>query len=292
MGKEERLIYAVVVTYNGMRWIERCLRCLAESTVHTEVIVVDNGSTDGTRDFVPSRFPYVIWMPQTDNLGFGGGNNIALRYAVEHGADYVLLLNQDAYIQPSAIEKMLKVSDGKNLISPVHLCGDGSRIDTMFRESLKRADNELLDDLLVEGKCRSAYDVGEVCAACWFMPIDMIRQIGGFNPIFFQYGEDNNYYTRLVFHGRKTVLAPYAHVWHDRKLHGNAALFSRKEIWIRMMVVACDPGLPLFRRLLKYTLLLTQAPRHVMCTLGYIMHHYGRIRKSRNLESRKGESWL
>lgn len=292
MGKEKKLIYTVVVTYNGMRWIERCLRCLAESTVHTEVIVVDNGSTDGTRDFVPVAFPHVIWMPQVGNLGFGGGNNIALRYALDHDADYVLLLNQDAYLQPNAIEEMLQVSDGRNLVSPLHLCGDGSRIDTMFRQSLKRADNELLDDLLINGRCRRTYDVGEVCAACWFMPIDLIRQIGGFNPIFFQYGEDNNYYTRLTFHGRKTVVAPYARMWHDRKLHGNTALFSRKEIWIRMMVVACDPGLPLFCRLLKYCLLLTQSPQNALRTLTHILLHYGRIRKSRNLERIKGETWL
>lgn len=292
MEKEGKLIYTVVVTYNGLRWIDRCLKCLTESSVHTDVIVVDNGSTDGTRDFVPSHYPQVIWMPQPCNLGFGGGNNIAIKYALEHEADYVLLLNQDAYLQSTAIEEMLKVADGRNLVSPVHLCGDGSRIDTMFRESLKRANNELLDDLLINHECQQSYEIGEVCAACWFMPIDLIKCVGGFNPIFFQYGEDNNYYTRMVYHGRKTILAPHARVWHDRKLHGNSALFSKKEIWIRMMVIACDPGLSLMRRLLKCSLLFVQSPMNVLRTTGFILSHCKKIMNSRKTERMEGEAWI
>ena len=293
LNREKGLtIYTIIVTYNGMRWIDRCLKCLTESTIHTEIIVVDNGSTDGTRELVPSQYPQVIWMPQTRNLGFGGGNNVAIKYALEHEADYMLLLNQDAYLQPDAIEEMLKVTDGKNLVSPVHLCGDGSRIDMMFRESLKRANNELLDDLLINRECCPSYEVGEVCAACWFMPTDLIKHVGGFNPIFFQYGEDNNYYTRMVYHRRKTILAPRARVWHDRKLHGNSELFSKREIWVRLMVVACNPNLSSFQRVLKYGLLFTQAPMRVLRTAIFILTHYWSIIHSRKVERQKGTAWL
>ncbi len=292
MGKEGRMIYTIVVTYNGIQWIERCLKNLHESTVPTRVIVVDNGSTDGTVELVPDKFPDVIWLPQETNLGFGQGNNVALRYALEHDADYVLLLNQDAYLQPTAIEEMLKVADGKNLVTPVHLCGDGTRIDSMFRESLKRADNQLLDDLLVDGQLKSSYNIGEVCAACWFMPADLINTVGGFNPIFFQYGEDNNYYTRLVYHKRNIILASAARVWHDRKLHGNQQLFSKKEMWIRTMVIACDNRLTTAQRMRKYCLLLAQAPKEVAKDLLDILLHYRKVMKSKKVERRQGRAWL
>ena len=287
-------IYVIIVTYNAMRnsWIDRCISSLRVSTVPVEIIIVDNDSIDGTREYVPASFPEVIWMPQEKNLGFGQGNNVGIRYALDHRADYVLLLNQDAFLQPTAVEEMLKVSDGRNLVSPLHLNGDGTRIDKMFRESLKSVDNQLFDDLLIKGATQPAYQVGEVCAACWFMPIDLIKKVGGFNPIFHQYGEDNNYYTRLVYHQRQVLIVPKAKVWHDRAVHGNQKLFLTKEIWIRLMVIACDPGLTSMKRIRKYVLLVMQRPKAVLSNFLYVASHYNRVIKSRNIERRVGPTWL
>ena len=169
---EKRLnIYIIIVTYNGMKWIEKCLASLLHSTYPIKVIVVDNDSTDGTGELILSSFPEVIWLPQKKNLGFGQGNNAGIRYALAHQADYVLLLNQDAYLQPTAVEEMLKVADGENIITPIHLNGDGSRLDSNFRWTLQNTGNQLLDDLLLCEEPHAAYDVGEVCAACWLIPI-------------------------------------------------------------------------------------------------------------------------
>ena len=184
--EQKEIVYTVIVTYNGMKWINKCLSTLRLSTVSTTIGVVDNGSNDGTCDFILTNFPEVVLMPQNKNLGFGQANNKGMLYAMEQGANHVLLLNQDAYLQPEAIEMMLKVADGKNIVTPVHLCGDGSRIDSMFRLSLRRADNELFDDLLIKGQPEPSYSIGEVCAACWFMPSSLIKEVGGFNPLFFQ----------------------------------------------------------------------------------------------------------
>lgn len=288
----EQRIYTIIVTYNGMRWIGKCLDMLRKSTVHTDVIVIDNCSTDGTQTFIPENFPEVIWMPQTNNLGFGQGNNVGMRYALEHDADYVLLLNQDAYLQPTALEEMLRVADGINLVSPVHLCGDGSRIDMMFRESLKRANNQLLDDLLLNGCPAPSYNVGEVCAACWFMPVALIEEVGGFNPLFFQYGEDNNYYTRMEYHGRKIILAPRARVWHDRKVHGNQTLFTQKEVMLRLMVNACNPNLSFVRRMWKGFVLLVQSPSKTIKGLTSLVAKMSSIHKSIQTEKKKGSTWL
>ena len=98
-------IYAVIVTYNGMKWVERCLDSLRQSTYPITPIVIDNLSTDGSKEYIPSHFPEVIWLPQEKNLGFGQGNNVGMRYALEHDADYVLLLNQDAYLHKDSIKK-------------------------------------------------------------------------------------------------------------------------------------------------------------------------------------------
>ena len=82
-------IYAIIVTYNAMQrgWIDRCMQSLQASTVLATPIIVDNGSTDGTREHIPATYSDIIWMPQDRNLGFGQANNVGIRYALEHNAD-------------------------------------------------------------------------------------------------------------------------------------------------------------------------------------------------------------
>ena len=102
-------IYTIIVTYNAMQrnWITRSIDSLSKSTIETTPVIIDNGSTDGTRNYVPEHYPNAVWMPQDKNLGFGQANNLGMKYALEHQADYILLLNQDATLAPDAIEKML-----------------------------------------------------------------------------------------------------------------------------------------------------------------------------------------
>ena len=74
-------VFTVIVTYNAMhrQWIDRCMKSLSESTVPTEVIIVDNGSTDGTREYVPQAYPDAIWMPQEKNARFSTtGNSLGI----------------------------------------------------------------------------------------------------------------------------------------------------------------------------------------------------------------------
>lgn len=290
--EQKEIVYTVIVTYNGMKWINKCLSTLRLSTVSTTIVVVDNGSNDGTCDFILTNFPEVVLMPQNKNLGFGQANNIGMLYAMEQGANHVLLLNQDAYLQPEAIEMMLKVADGKNIVTPVHLCGDGNRIDSMFRLSLRRADNELFDDLLIKGQPEPSYSIGEVCAACWFMPSSLIKEVGGFNPLFFQYGEDNNYYTRMVFHGRGIILASMARVWHDRKVHGNEALFTQKEIFLNVLITACNPNLSIVAKVKKFALLFANRPLLTIKGLLKVLRLYPKIVQSLKQEVQKTDSWL
>jgi N-acetylglucosaminyl-diphospho-decaprenol L-rhamnosyltransferase len=108
----------VVVTFNALPWIERCL----ESVRGNEVIVVDHGSTDGTVALVLERFPEVRLIEQ-ENRGMGGGNNAGMRAA--HGR-YALLLNSDAWVVDDAIERLAAYADahpevavvGPRLVNP------------------------------------------------------------------------------------------------------------------------------------------------------------------------------
>ncbi len=238
-------IFAVIVTYNGMQhdWIEICLKSLEQSTMPVTAIVVDNNSADGTREYVPEHFPDAVWFPQEKNLGFGQANNLGIKYALDNGADYILLLNQDATIHPDALRLLTDASDGESLLSPVHLNGDGTKLDEMFRISIKPKDGMLFSDLLLNKKLEKSYETGEICAACWLLPADVVRKIGGFNPLFFHYGEDNNYYQRLVYHKVKTLLVPQATMCHDRQLYGNIEAYKNKLLHRDILFITTDINL-------------------------------------------------
>jgi GT2 family glycosyltransferase len=95
------LIYLIVLNWNNYPDTLRCL----ESLAHVQeppfcVIVVDNGSDDGSETHIRARFPDVTLLQTGQNLGYAGGNNVGIRYALEQGADYVGILNNDVTVAP------------------------------------------------------------------------------------------------------------------------------------------------------------------------------------------------
>ncbi|MBA2357605.1 MAG: glycosyltransferase family 2 protein [Actinobacteria bacterium] len=97
-------VSVVVVAYNGLPWIERCLESIGDEH---ELIVVDHGSTDGTLDLVRDRFPLARIVEQP-NRGMGGGNNAGMRVATGR---YHLLLNSDAWPLAGAVERLADFAD-------------------------------------------------------------------------------------------------------------------------------------------------------------------------------------
>jgi N-acetylglucosaminyl-diphospho-decaprenol L-rhamnosyltransferase len=71
-------IHIIIVTYNAMKWAERCFTSLRTSSVPVKSIVIDNGSVDGTQDYIKNNFPEVDFTQSQTNLGFGKANNIGI----------------------------------------------------------------------------------------------------------------------------------------------------------------------------------------------------------------------
>ena len=99
-------IFSIIVTYNGAPWIERCLHDLFESDLETEVIVVDNASSDNTLELLHS-FENIHLVKNIENVGFGQANNVGIDLAMKQGADFIFLLNQDAYVFKNTISQLV-----------------------------------------------------------------------------------------------------------------------------------------------------------------------------------------
>lgn len=138
-------IFFVIVTYNAMPWVDRCLKSALNGTKSAEIVVVDNVSKDNTVEYIKANYSQVHLFPQTENLGFGAANNLGIRYALEQGADFVYLLNEDAWIEKNTLEILINVMQ-KNpdygVISPLQITAVGDKLDRNFGRALvRRGDN-------------------------------------------------------------------------------------------------------------------------------------------------------
>lgn len=216
-------VYIIIVTYNAMKWAEKCFSSLRKSSVHVQVIVIDNCSEDGTQDYIKNNFPEVNFIQNQENLGFGKANNLGIEIAYKNGADFFYLMNQDAWIYENSIQKLLDVYETHpqkteiGILSPMHLDGSEKKLDIFLDKYISQNfETRMISDFYLNST-KPYYEINFINAAHWFIPKDTIEKVGGFNPYFFHYGEDNEYVNRLHFHQKKILLCTNSKVVHNGK---------------------------------------------------------------------------
>ena len=216
-------VSVVVVTWNALPWLERCL----ESVSGHETIVVDHGSTDGTRELVQERFPEVRLVEQA-NLGMGAGNNAGMR--VGRGR-YFFLLNPDAWVRGDAVEQLVTFADahpdaavvGPRLVNP-----DGSlqrsargfptvwRLATEYLFIRKLAPRSRLLNPLYRGDFdhSEAREVDWVVGAAMLVRREAAAAVGLFDEEFFMFSEETDWMFRFRQAGWTVWFDPGAQVVH------------------------------------------------------------------------------
>lgn len=231
-------VFAVVVTYNGMKWIDRCLSSLLDSSIHVDVVVVDNGSIDNTVSYIRNNYEKNVFLIESKiNLGFGQANNKGIEYAYANGATHFLLINQDAwFVASDHLEHLLDVQEkyALDIVSPIHLNINQKLLDANFLSYLVVHSPTLFSDLLVS-EVKEYYPIRFVNAAIWIIGKATIDSIGGFDPLFFHYAEDSNYVDRLIFHGKRICIVPSCFAVHDRLQFGNEKAYKKNKMY-RMLL--------------------------------------------------------
>lgn len=230
---ELRMIFCIVVAFNAEKWIEQCLASLYASSVPVNVVVVDNASTDETATIV-GRFPKAIYLPLSENVGFGRANNIGIAHALKAEADYVFLINQDAYVYPNTLEILLgcaRDNPSYGILSPLHLNGDATEIDPLFLEYICHySTRTFISDIVLHKQIERIYPTNYANAAAWLMPSDFLRHVGGFDPLFFMYGEDDDVLKRALYHGYSIGYVPEARICHYRERSAPASQQNRSAL--------------------------------------------------------------
>lgn|SRR5690606_12643065 len=205
-------VCCIIVTYNGEKWIEKCLKSIQQSSYPIQVIVVDNYSNDNTLK-IASNFDNIVIQSNT-NLGFGKANNIGIQKGLELDFEYFFLLNQDTFIYEDTIENLVTELD-KNphygILSPLHYSPNEKTLDANFQTYLNRS-------FATENHLKK---VSFVNAAAWLLSRQCIEKTGLFEELFSHYGEDRNYCDRVLYHRFSIGITEKSKIVHDRTIQRN-----------------------------------------------------------------------
>lgn len=227
----------IVVSWNHQRFLKDCIEAVEKAGIpdgSARLMIVDNNSSDGTQEFIRREllsedgkttkggFP-VIFFDNKDNLGFAGGNNQAMRKALEDGDKYVYLLNPDTIAQPGFLEEALKVmkeEEAAGIVqSQLRLHPDTDKINSYGNEihflgfgyaggeSLPHDHHEVKKHLKVR-------DIAYASGAGMLISAELIGSIGDLDKELFAYHEDLEYSWRARLAGYRVLLAPASVVYH------------------------------------------------------------------------------
>jgi GT2 family glycosyltransferase len=208
-------VFIVVLNWNGWQDTIACVQSLLRlKYADFRVLIIDNGSTDGSQDQLQAALPGVDLLQTGANLGFGGGCNVGIRHALASGAEYVWLVNSDATVDPDALAAMVKLADQNpevgavgsvlfdaGTVDQVQLWG-GGRINLWLGRS---------------NHCVSGGAIDFVSGASLLLRRAALEEVGLFDEeSFFMYWEDTDLGFRLRNAGWRLAVAPDSHIWHKQ----------------------------------------------------------------------------
>lgn len=213
-------VVVVVLTWNGLDDLTTCLDSFScVDYPNYEVVVVDNGSEDDTCAVVRQRWPWVTLLETGSNLGYVGGNNVGMRHGLEHGADYVFILNNDTKMTPDVLSQLVHLMEGdprigiagaKNLLmaDPTYTWGKYGILTwgPMLASVVGRDQPDTPD--------ASPKDVDWVIGNGCLMKCEALERVGLFDEEFFQVHEDIDWSTRARALGYRVVYVDTAAILH------------------------------------------------------------------------------
>lgn len=223
-------VSVIIVSWNARDYLKTCLASIRQTGagVVQEVIVVDNGSSDGSPEMVVAEFSDVHLIRSTENLGFARGNNLGMQHAA---GEYFALINSDIVVHPGclqSLEEFLDTHPSVALVGPRATGGDGRlqhtcrKLPTVWNTFCEAV---TLHRLFPSVPCLAGREMlhwdhdteesVEVLSGCfWMVRRKVVEQVGGLDERFFFYAEDVDWCKRFRDAGWKVMLAPKATTTH------------------------------------------------------------------------------
>lgn len=229
-----KYVSIVIVNWNGIADTSVCLDSihkLGHRAMHVDTIVVDNGSTDSSVGEIRKKYPWVTLLTTSENLGFSGGNNVGMRHAYEHNADYIWLLNNDTIVDACALS-LVEAFDSENVgiagskiyFAPGHeyhkdRYGKSDRGKVFwYAGGLIDWNNMYASHKGVDEVDTGQYDTPQhtqfVTGCSMMISRAVMDQIGGLDNKYYLYLEDLDYCLRALRAGFALMYYPKSFLWH------------------------------------------------------------------------------
>lgn len=215
------LVYIILVTWNRKDDTLECLRSLKKiSYPRYRILVVDNASADGTQEAVRSEFPDVEYIYNQRNLRYGGGNNVGIRHALDCGAEYLLLLNNDTTVASDFLTQLVDAAEKNPIVGmagpkiyfydqPNRIWYAGGKI-SWWQGWLSHRGIREIDT----GQYNREEPTDFITGCCILARKNVIENIGLLDESYFIYGEDVDWCLRARNAGFTLLYVPNANVWH------------------------------------------------------------------------------
>ena len=215
-------VHIVVLNWNGKSDTVECLTNLQSvSYPNRKIVVVDNGSTDGSEEAIKAAFSDVTFIQTGENLGYAEGNNVGIRHAMECGADFIFILNNDTITDANVVTALVAQAE-KNpnaaILGPkiyfyerpdiINSAGGHIDYDTLVRGHIGYG---VKDDGTVYA---SVAAVEWVTGCAMLLRLSVLREVGLFDSNFFLVCEELDLCTRIRKRGFEILFVPEAKLWH------------------------------------------------------------------------------
>lgn len=214
------LVISVVLNTNHREDTLQCLTSLTQNDYdHHKIILLDNASSDGTVEAVRSLLPAVQIIELQHNLGYAGNNNVGIQAAMEQGADWIFILNEDTVLAPDCIRHLVTVGESHpaiGIVGPMvyhhnepDIIQSAGGIITKYWGSLHLAKDE--PDT---GQYQEPHPVDWISGCAILLRRAVIEQVGMLDERFFYYWEETEWCVRTGKAGWKLMHVPQSKIWH------------------------------------------------------------------------------
>lgn len=220
----------IIVNWNSKTYLQKCIASIlsSKSKIRYEIVVIDNGSFDGSGAMLKQYYPHVKFIQNDKNVGFAKANNIAFKYS---SGSHVLFLNPDTEIVDLAIDILFEQMQKLPKVGAIgckHLNADGS-VQTDCIQSFPTILNQLLNSEFLRGlfptsplwgmaslfrDTEGATEVEVISGACIMMKRSIFERIGEFSQDYFLYAEDLDLCYKVRRAGYRNYYIPNATIFH------------------------------------------------------------------------------
>jgi hypothetical protein len=213
-------VISVILNTNRRDDTLACLESLAHSTYAPLTNLVVNAiSTDGSLEAIQTAYPATAILSLAENRGYAGGNNLGIHWALEHGADWVLVLNEDTRLAPECIAQLVEVGESDphiGIVGPMVYHFDEPDVIQTAGGMLGRAWSARLlgNNQRDQGQFREPHAVEWISGCAMLIRRALLEQLGSFDERFFIYWEEIDLCVRAGQVGWRMVQVPAAKLWH------------------------------------------------------------------------------